>query len=136
MSNNSELELQNCYLGTTQYLSCKYLLNKNFILNALKSYYYNKITKAGETELYFKNYGGDKWKEKLEISKPFKEYNEFISGDNFKKELNIIIFKCIEDLSKLIENEYNQDEIKNLTLNDIYYTYEQVYLQIKNNNTL
>jgi hypothetical protein len=36
--------------------------------------------------------------------------------------------KCIVEL---IEEEYNDEEIKNLTLNDISYTWEQVYKNIK-----
>jgi len=113
-----------------KYLACKYLLNNNFIVNALKWYYFSNITKAEETEKYFKKYGGDKWKEKYEMSKSFKDYQYHISSDKFNEQLKICMNKCIIDLVKLIENEYTDEEIKNLDLNGIYYTYEQVYLQL------
>jgi hypothetical protein len=113
-----------------KYLACKYLLNKNFIINALKWYYFSNITKAEETEKYFKKYGGDNWKEKFEMSKHFKDYQSHISSDKFKEQLKLCLDKCILDLVSLIENTYSDEEIENLDLNGIYYTYGQVYVQL------
>lgn len=112
------------------YLSCKYLLKNNFIVNGVKSFY-KKDFKVEEIEKYFKKYGGDKWEEKYKMSKSFKDYTNYISSYKFEEELNVCMKKCIVELVELIEEEYDDEEIKNLTLNDLYYTWEQVYKNIK-----
>jgi hypothetical protein len=65
---------------------------------------------------------------KYKMSKSSKDYTNYISNYKFEEELNVCMKKCIVEL---IEEEYNDEEIKNLTLNDISYTWEQVYKNIK-----
>jgi hypothetical protein len=66
------------------YLSCKYLLKNNFIVNGVKTFYKNDF-KFEEIEKYFKKYGGDKWEKNIRCQNLVKIIQIIFQIINLKK---------------------------------------------------
>ena len=91
----------------------------------LEHVYKYKYTKAGESENYFKNFGGENWIEKYHLSKPYKYYRECLNSQEYKDTLKKLIINAYVDLEQIVTN-CEKDEIYVVEdYIDIYYTYEQ-----------
>jgi len=117
---------EDCFKGS-MYLKHYWIL-KFITKNArkfLEYYYYTKITNAFEREQYFKKFGGNNWREKLESCKDYKYYKECINGCLFEEELKQLIIEAYCDLKQIIYNDEEQGFYTIETYSDIYYSYEQ-----------
>lgn len=117
---------EDCFNGTLylkQFWILKFL-NENSP-KFLQYVYKNKYTNAGNTENYFRKFGGSNWVEKYHLSKDYKYYEECLSSDEYKNILKKLIIRAYVDLETIIENE-EKDGIYNIEQYiDIYYTYDQ-----------
>lgn len=91
----------------------------------LEYIYWTKYTKARECEQYFKQFGGDNWRDKYHSCTAYKLYQKGISSDKFKDTLKKLIIMAYADLELIITNDEINGAYKVEQYCDIYYTFEQ-----------
>lgn len=126
---------EDCFKGST-YIKHYWIL-KFITENArkfLERYYYTKVTNAFERELYFRQFGGNGWREKFEICKDYKYYKDCINSDLFQDELKSLIITAYNDLEQIIYNDEQNRVYTIETYSDIYYTYEQFEYCLRQSN--